>query len=106
MEQVDRDRILERYEGIEEFREVVGIYEFAIEDCPITLKIKVKRMKGVWYQGVANYGIAHPPTDKPYRSIKLKPSVQEALEDALTGFMSSWKPEWKDETRFELDKDW
>ena len=41
MGQVDRNRILEYYKEIYEFSEVVGLWEIAIEECPITLKIKV-----------------------------------------------------------------
>lgn len=106
MEQVDRNRILERYKDISEFIEVVGIWEFNIEDCPITLKIKVKKFAPQVYYGVANYAIKNPEQATPYRSMHHQKSVQGALEDALSGFMLYWKPKWKDKTEFVLDKEW
>lgn len=107
MEQVDRNRILKRYKGVVyEFIEVVGIWEFNIEECPITLKIKVKKFAPQTYYGVANYAIKNPKQATPYRSMKSKKSVQEALEDALDGFLSFWNPKWKDQTEFVLDKEW
>lgn len=107
MEQVDRDRILERYKNkIEEFREVVGVWEIAIHECPITLKIKVVKMKARWFQGVANYGIKGPKDIAPQKSMKLRQSCQEALEDALDEFMLSWNPKLKDQLEFVPYKGW
>jgi hypothetical protein len=106
MEQVDRNRILEHYKDIYEFIEVVGTWEFNIQDCPITLKIKVKKFAPNVYYGVDNYAIKNPEQATPYRSMHNQKSVQEALEDALSGFMLFWKPEQKDQTEFVLDEDW
>jgi len=106
MEQIDRNRILERYKDIYEFIEVVGTWEFSIEDCPITLKIKVKKFAPQTYYGVANYAIKNPEQAQPYRSMSHQNSVQEALEDALSGFMMFWNPKWKDQTEFVLDENW
>lgn len=106
MEQIDRNRILERYKNIYEFNEVVGTWEFNIEDCPITLKIKVYKYAPQTYYGVANYAIKNPQQADAYRSMHPQNSVQEALEDALDGFMMYWKPKWKDQTEFELDENW
>jgi len=106
MEKIDRNRILERYPDIYELLEVMGIWEFNIQDCPITLKIKVKKFAPNVYYGVANYGIKGPDQFAPYRSMHHQKSVQEALEDALTGFMLYWKPEKKDQIEFELDENW
>ncbi len=106
MEQVDRNRILEHYKDIHEFIEVVGTWEFNIEHCPITLKIKVKKFAPQVYIGVANYAIKNPEQAEPYKGMHYQKSVQEALEDALSGFMLFWKPEWKDKTEFVLDDDW
>ncbi len=106
MEQVDRNRILERYKDIYEFIEVVGVWEFNIEDCPITLKIKVKKIAPQTYYGVANYKIKNPEQATPYMSMKNQKSVQEALEDALSGFMLYWNPKWKNQTEFVLVENW
>jgi hypothetical protein len=106
MEQINRNRILDRYKSIYEFIEVVGAWEFNIEDCPITLKIKVKKFAPGTYYGVANYSIKNPEQATPYKSMHPQSSVQEALEDALSGFMLYWNPKWKDKTEFVLDEDW
>jgi len=114
MEQVDRNSILEHYKDVKKISEVIGewesgvvsVWECVINECPITLKIKVKRIAPNTYIGVANYGIAYPSTHLSYRSMQPQHSVHDALEDALKGFLSSWKPEYKDQTKFELDKNW
>lgn len=106
LEQVDRNRITEHYKDVYEFSEVVGEWEFAIEECPITLKIKVKRIAPNTYIGVADHGIKGPKQISPYRSMKPQNSVQKALEDALSGFFSVWDPKLKDQTEFVLDKEW
>ena len=106
MERIDRNRILEHYKDIHELREVVGVYEFAIEECPITLKIKVKQIAPNRYYGLANYGIKGPTSITPYLSMKTQQSAQEALEDALKGFMSSWNPKIKDQLEILPTKEW
>lgn len=106
MDQIDRNRILKRYPDIYEFIEVMGIWEFNIQDCPITLKIKVKKFAPNVYYGVANYKIKNPEQGTPYMSMHHQKSVQEALEDALSGFMSFWKPKWKDQTEFIPVENW
>lgn len=106
MEQIDRNRILKHYEDVYEFSEVVGVWEIAIQECPIKLKIKVLKIAPNKYMGIANYGIKGPKQISPYWSMKAQDSVQEALEDALSGFLSCWDPKLKDETEFVLLKEW
>jgi len=105
----DIQDVLKKYSIVEEVNEIVGIWEINIEDCPITLKIKVVKMAHLPdfpYMGIANHGIQNPTQGDPYTSLHTCKSVQEALEESLKGFLTFYKPELIDQTKFVLDEDW
>ena len=110
---VDIEGILKRYSDKVEKGEKVddSVYEFWIKGCPINpLRIKVERTSPADdprgpYTGVANYGIKNPSQFGPYWSIWPRPTVQEAVEEALRGFLMYYDPKQAEQTKYEL-KDW
>lgn len=115
MYDVNIDDVQKKYPLIEETNEIVGVWEFWIENCPKKLKIKVLKIPNnpqFPYQGVANYSIqnlkpktAYTQAD-PYRSLSLASTIQEALEQALEGFLRFYDPEKVQDTVFLLDEKW
>jgi len=106
-ESVDLHKIAADFEdkGLTEIDETVGVWTFAIDDLPVTLKIKVVRGLHGKYSGIANYYI-QAPESMPYISIKMCDTVEKALFDSLNGFLSNWNPKYKDETKFKPLEDW
>ncbi|RLI71517.1 hypothetical protein DRO97_09785 [Archaeoglobales archaeon] len=72
--------------------EIVGEWEFVIENCPEKLKIKVVERPDGKYIGVANYMIQEPGRVNPYLSYQIKDSVYDALKDSIIGFLAYWDP--------------
>ena len=104
----DGNKVLENYELVIEADEVVGLWEIVIDGCPVNpIKIKVVKihhLENVRYMGIANYSVQNPSQASPYRSLHIRDTSQEALEDAISGFLAFYKPELKEETRFVLDE--
>jgi len=106
---MDIDSILKKYSLVEEVNEVVGVWEINIENCPITLKIKVLKMAHLSnypYMGFANYGIQNLTQADPYTSLHNFKTSQEALEDSIKGFLTFFEPELIEDTKFVLNERW
>ena len=95
---VDLNKFLEISHVIEAW-EVVGEWEFIIEECPVKLKIKVIRAPSGSYMGVANYKIQGPNQASPYISLHFKETVEDAIMDSLIGFLTYWDPAQADEIK-------
>ena len=94
--------------NVQEMREVVGIWEITIDQCPVDFKVKVIKTgvtKGQ-YSGIANFAIKNPEQATPYYSYRNCQTVQEALEDSVKGFLTYYNIEQLDETVFEPVKGW
>ncbi|NQT24919.1 hypothetical protein HQ585_06175 [candidate division KSB1 bacterium] len=103
---VNLDKI-ENINHVHEVAEIMGIWEFSIEACPVKLKIKVKRTSNSSYPyyGVPNYRIQNSTQASPYLSMNSRETIQEALEDTLNGFLFYYKP--NDPTmQYFLKEDW
>jgi hypothetical protein len=108
-EWVDLSQVLERYRdrGVYEAEEVMGVWQFRINECPIHLKIKVIRhLPAGKFIGLANYEIKRPGQAGFYTSLHFCDTVQEALEDVLHGFFSFWDPKEANKTEFKPVEDW
>ncbi len=95
---VDLNRFLELKHVVEVW-EVVGEWEFVIENCPKTLKIKVRKSPNGSYMGVANYKIQGPGQADPYLSLRLVSTVEDAIMDSLQGFLFYWNPDIADQIK-------
>ena len=91
-----------------EMREVVGIWEITIDQCPVNFKVKVINT-GIGagpFSGIANYKIKGPGQADPYYSYRNCQTVQEALEDSIRGFLTYYKIEELEKTEFTPVEDW
>ena len=93
---------------VEEIREVVGIWEISIDQCPVVFKVKVIRtgVTQAEYSGIANYAIQNPGQGTTYFSYANCQSIQKALEDSIIGFLRFYKIDQLKDTVFEPVKDW
>ena len=85
------DEFLEM-EHIAKAYEVVGEWEFVIENCPERLKIKVVKRPDGKFIGIANFLIQEPGRSNPYLSHQIKDSVHDALKESIAGFLVKWNP--------------
>lgn len=96
---VDLNKFLE-LPKVKEAWEVVGEWKFVIENCPVTLKIKVLKSPNGSYKGVANYKIQGPGQADPYLSSqRLVNTVEDAIRDSLWGFLDFWDPDKADQIK-------
>ncbi len=103
---VDLNVIKENFSLVEKINEIVGTWEFWIDDCPVNpIKVKVYRDAQGMYTGIANYFIQNPDQASPYRSMNPTQSLQEALKNAIGGFLSFYHPERRTDTIFIKDDD-
>jgi hypothetical protein len=95
-----------KHTRISEIREIVGIYEFDIQDLRFSpLKIKVKQVlnaSGDSYIGVANLTIKGKGCKDFYRNMHPQKTREEALENAADGFFSYLS----DESEIKEVKNW
>ena len=94
----DLNRFLKQDHVVEAW-EVVGEWEFYIDNCPKKLKIKVIRAPSGSYMGVANYKIQGPGQASPYISLRPRETVEDAIMDSLMGFLDFWDPAQADEIK-------
>ena len=88
---INLDEFLET-EHITKAYEVVGEWEFVIENCPERLKIKVVKRPDGKFIGIANFLIQEPGRSNPYLSHQIKDSVHDALKESIAGFLANWSP--------------
>jgi hypothetical protein len=95
-----------KHTRISEIREIVGIYEFDIQDLKYSpLKIKVKQVlnaSGDCYIGVANLTVKGKGCKDFYRSMHPQKTKEEALENAADGFFTYLS----DESEIREEKNW
>ena len=94
--------------NVQEMREVVGIWEITIDQCPVDFKVKVINtgLSAGTFSGIANYAIKGPGQADPYYSYRNCQTVQEALEDSIKGFLAYYKIKELDRTEFVPVEDW
>ncbi|MCE2506301.1 MAG: hypothetical protein J4F36_07520 [Nitrosopumilaceae archaeon] len=93
---------------VQEMREVVGIWEISIEQCPVDFKVKVIRTGVIAapYSGIANFAIKNPDQADSYYSYSNFQTVQEALEDSIRGFLTYYKIDKLENTKFTPVEGW
>jgi len=103
---VTETNLQRKHTKISEIREIVGIFEIDIEDMKYSpLKIKVRQIlnaRGESYIGSANLMVKGRGCADYYRSMNLKETKEEALEDAANGFFEFFS----DEAEVKEAKDW
>lgn len=80
-----------RFPDILRIHELVGIYEIAVRDVEIPLKIKIVR-SGDRYTGIANLAVREKGAKEYYRDTRQYPSKEAALEAAVNGFFIHLSP--------------
>ena len=93
---------------VQEVREVVGIWEITIDQCPVDFKVKVIRtgVPAGPFSGMANYAIKTPEQAMEYYSYTNCQTVQAALEDSIRGFLTYYKIDQLENTKFIPVKGW
>ena len=104
---VNFDRIT-KLPHVQEIREVVGIWEISIDQCPVNFKVKVINtgLSAGPFSGIANYAIKGPGQADAYYSYRNCQSVEEALEDSIKGFLTYYKIEDIERTEFKPVEGW
>ena len=85
------DRVIEAYE-------VVGVFEFLLNDPPLDLAVRVLKDIQGRYWGACNYQIQNPGQASPYFSANSSDTLEEALRSSLSGFLMFW-PDNEDEQK-------
>lgn len=85
---MDTRELIHRFPRINEVREVVAEYSFAVSEVPQTLKIKVEKFGDHSYMGVANLKVKGVGSFDFYRSLTLRDTIDAAVTEALTGFFA------------------
>jgi len=94
--------------NVQEMREVVGIWEITIDQCPVDFKVKVINtgLDSAPFSGIANYAIKGPGQADAYYSYHNFQTIQEALEDSVRGFLTYYRIENLENTEFIPVESW
>ena len=84
MENFDFDKITKSPEIIEVNR-IVETFNIIYHRAPKDMKIDIVQNINNYYMGICNYRIWGPNQALPYKSVHLKKTINEALNDALCG---------------------
>ncbi len=91
--------------NVSEISLLVATFSIAHSRGPKDLKVEVFQYPNGQYEGVANYAFWGPEQATPYKSVRLKNTIEEAVDDAIRGFMAFDKEQFSPEQIFWVKSD-
>jgi len=78
---------LETKNNIISVNKVVALFYIDYKRAPNNLAVEIIENEDGGFTGIANYSIWGPNQSSPYKSIRTKDSIHDALQDALEGII-------------------